>query len=53
MALARAARESLRIGDIAATILRRIVLSNEGAAEFESFHQEVCDNRKRAFSPLK
>jgi phosphate:Na+ symporter len=31
-------------------IKRRIVFSNQGAAELESFHQEVCDNLKLAFS---
>jgi phosphate:Na+ symporter len=31
-------------------IKRQIVFSNQGAAELESFHQEVCDNLKLAFS---
>jgi len=31
-------------------IKRQIVFSKEGAAELESFHQEVCDNLKLAFS---
>jgi len=31
-------------------VKRQIVFSNEGAAELESFHQEVCDNLKLAFS---
>jgi phosphate:Na+ symporter len=31
-------------------IKRQIVFSNEGAAELEAFHQEVCDNLKLAFS---
>src|ERR1700730_1847010 len=31
-------------------IKRKIVFSKEGAAELESFHQEVCDNLKLAFS---
>jgi len=31
-------------------IKRKIVFSKEGAAELESFHREVCDNLKLAFS---
>ena len=31
-------------------IKRQIVFSKEGTAELESFHQEVCDNLKLAFS---
>jgi phosphate:Na+ symporter len=31
-------------------VKRQIVFSKEGAAELESFHQEVCDNLKLAFS---
>src|SRR3569833_564207 len=31
-------------------IKRQIVFSSAGAAELESFHQEVCDNLKLAFS---
>jgi len=31
-------------------IKRKVVFSKEGAAELESFHQEVCDNLKLAFS---
>jgi phosphate:Na+ symporter len=31
-------------------IKRQVVFSKEGAAELESFHQEVCDNLKVAFS---
>jgi len=31
-------------------IKRKIVFSKEGAAELESFHQEVCSNLKLAFS---
>jgi phosphate:Na+ symporter len=31
-------------------IKRQVVFSKEGAAELESFHQEVCDNLKLAFS---
>jgi phosphate:Na+ symporter len=31
-------------------IKRQIVFSKEGAAELESFHQEVCNNLKLAFS---
>ena len=31
-------------------IKRQIVFSTEGTAELESFHQEVCDNLKLAFS---
>jgi phosphate:Na+ symporter len=31
-------------------IKRHLVFSKEGAAELESFHQEVCDNLKLAFS---
>ena len=31
-------------------IKRQIVFSKEGATELESFHQEVCDNLKLAFS---
>ncbi len=31
-------------------IKRKVVFSREGAAEFESFHQEVFDNLKLAFS---
>ncbi|HEY6922321.1 MAG TPA: Na/Pi cotransporter family protein, partial [Steroidobacteraceae bacterium] len=31
-------------------IKRQIVFSDEGAAELEAFHQEVCDNLKLAFS---
>ena len=31
-------------------IKRQVVFSREGAAELESFHQEVCDNLKLAFS---
>jgi len=31
-------------------IKRQIVFSKEGSAELESFHQEVCDNLKLAFS---
>ncbi len=31
-------------------IKRKVVFSREGAAELESFHQEVCDNLKLAFS---
>jgi phosphate:Na+ symporter len=31
-------------------IKRQIVFSKEGIAELESFHQEVCDNLKLAFS---
>jgi phosphate:Na+ symporter len=31
-------------------IKRKIVFSKEGAAELESFHQEVCGNLKLAFS---
>jgi phosphate:Na+ symporter len=31
-------------------IKRQIIFSKEGAAELESFHQEVCDNLKLAFS---
>ena len=30
-------------------IKRNIVFSNEGAAELQAFHQEVCDNLKLAF----
>jgi phosphate:Na+ symporter len=31
-------------------IKRQVVFSKEGAAELESFHQQVCDNLKLAFS---
>ena len=31
-------------------IKRKIIFSKEGAAELESFHQEVCNNLKLAFS---
>jgi phosphate:Na+ symporter len=31
-------------------IKRQVVFSKEGAAELESFHQQVCDNLKVAFS---
>lgn len=37
--------------DLAAKkIKRQIVFSKQGAAELESFHQQVCDNLKLAFS---